>query len=154
MHYLLWQTIQIAPNFFHWNAHIFLFGLILWDIPNSITPQTTLRLLPTSVVLVVLPCTHQYRQFPPPPPYPLHFFFLSRTEEPAKARPYLCPWQQLTLNVSDLTWPDLRKSCGICSHFSLEGLNQGGFFLVGWSVWISNTAWHPTGVRGRDVAQW
>ena len=37
----------------------FSFGLILRDIPNSITPQTTLCLLQTPVGLLVLPCTRQ-----------------------------------------------------------------------------------------------
>ena len=37
--YIFRLTIKIAPNFLHWNAYIFLFGLILWDIQNSITPQ-------------------------------------------------------------------------------------------------------------------
>ena len=54
------RTVQIAPNFLHWNVHIFLFGLILRDIPNSITPRITLRLLPIPVQAV-----------PPPPPYSL-----------------------------------------------------------------------------------
>ena len=51
------RTAQIAPNVLHWNAHIFLFGLILRDIPNSKTPQTTLRLLAIPVGLPVLPYT-------------------------------------------------------------------------------------------------
>ena len=57
----------------------FSFGLILRDIPNSITPQTTLRLLLISVGLLVLPHTHQCRR-PPPPPLTLSlppFFFWS-----------------------------------------------------------------------------
>ena len=66
------RTVWIAPNFLHWNAHIFLFGLILLDIPNSITPQTTLRLLPIPVGLLVLPCTRQYR-WPPLTPSLLFF---------------------------------------------------------------------------------
>ena len=45
----------------------FSFGLIVRDIPNSITPQTTLRLLPIPVGLLVLPCTRQCRRSPPPP---------------------------------------------------------------------------------------
>ena len=87
----------------------FSFGLILRDIPNSITPQNTLRLLPIPVGLFVLPCTRQCRRFPLTPSP----FFLSRTEEPAKAG--TCArdrraLQQLALNVhvkhSDLTWPN------------------------------------------------
>ena len=74
----------------------FSFGLILQDIPNSVTPQTTLRLLPASV------------DNPPPLPLLPPLFFLSRTEEPATAgtrdRRAL---QQLALNVhikhTDLT---------------------------------------------------
>ena len=62
------RTVQIAPKFYHWNAHIFLFCLILRDIPNSITPQTTLRLPPIPVGLHVLPCTRQCRRPHPPPP--------------------------------------------------------------------------------------
>ena len=97
------------PNFLHWNAHIFLFGLILRDIPNFITPQTTLRLLPFPVGLLILPCTRRCRRFPLTSS---PFFVLSRTEEPAKAD--TCArdrraLQQLALNVhvrhSDLTWP-------------------------------------------------
>ena len=96
-------------------AHISLWLKILRDIPNSIAPQTTLRLLPIPIPvrLLILPCTHQCRRSPPyslTPP----FFFLSQTEEPAKAS--TCAHdrrelQQLALNVhvthSDLTWPDL-----------------------------------------------
>ena len=71
----------------------FSFGLILRDIPNSITPQTTLRLLPIPVGLLVLPCTHQCRRSP--------------SATCARDRRAL---QQLALNVhvkhSDLTWPD------------------------------------------------
>ena len=105
-------TVQMVPNFLHWNAHIFLFGLILRDIPNSITnsitPQTTLRPLPIPVGLLVFPCTCQCRRSPLTSP---SLFFLSRTEEPAKAG--TCAHgkralQQIALNVhvkhSDLTW--------------------------------------------------
>ena len=59
------------------------YDLILRDIRNSITPQTTLRLLPIPVGLLVLPCTCQCRQSPlTPSPF---FFLMARTEEPAKA---------------------------------------------------------------------
>ena len=81
--FIFWPTGQIAPNFLHWNAHIFHFGLILRDIPNSITPQTTIHLLPILVGLLVLSYTRQCRRSPltPSPPYSLPpFFFLSRTE--------------------------------------------------------------------------
>ena len=104
-------TIQIAPNFLHWNAHIFLFGLILQDIPNSITPQTTLRLLPIPVGLLVLPCTCLCRRFPLTPS-PLFFPVLDRGTSEGR---YLCPWQACTTTVfsecarwthwPDLTWP-------------------------------------------------
>ena len=57
----------------------FSFGLILWDIPNSVTPQTTLRLLPIPVGLLITPCTRQCRRSPLTPS-PI-FLFLSRTEE-------------------------------------------------------------------------
>ena len=89
----------------------FSFGLILRGIPNSITPQTTLRLLPIPVGLLILPCTHQCRRSPLTPS---PFFFLFQTEKPVRAS--TCTrdrraLQQFALNVhvkhSDLTWPDL-----------------------------------------------
>ena len=101
-----------APNFLHWNTHIFLFGLILRDISNSITPQTTLRLLPIPVGLLGIPCTRQCRWAPLTP----FFFLLSRTEELVKAG--TCArdrhaLQLLALNVhvkhSDLTWQETEK---------------------------------------------
>ena len=46
--------------------------IILRDIPNSITPQSTLRLLPILVGLLVLPCTRQCRRSPLTPS-PLFF---------------------------------------------------------------------------------
>ena len=73
---------RIEPNFLHWNAHIFLFGLILRDIPNSITPQTTFCLLPIPVRLL----TPVYPPVQAVPHYSLPlFFFLSQTD--------LCLWQ-------------------------------------------------------------
>ena len=100
-----------CANFFSLKCvgYIFLFGLILQHIPNSITPQTTLRLLPIPVGLLVLHCTRECRRSPltPSPPF---FFILSRIEESAKAG--TCArdrraLQQLALNVhvkhSDLT---------------------------------------------------
>ena len=92
-------TIQIAPNFF-------------WLNPTRHSKfhktSNTLRLLPNPVGLLVLPCTCQCRRSPPPlNPSP---FFLSQTEEPAKAG--ICArdrraLRQLALNVhvkhSDLT---------------------------------------------------
>ena len=53
-------------------AHISLW-LNPTDIPNSITPQTTLRLLPIPVGLLVLPCTRQCRRFPLTPSPSLFF---------------------------------------------------------------------------------
>ena len=105
--FIFQRTVQIA--FIEMRTYLS-FGLILRDIPNSITSQNTLRLLPILVGLLVLPCTRQCRRSPHPllPPHP--FFFLSRTEEPAKAG--TCARdkraiQQLALNVhvkqSDLT---------------------------------------------------
>ena len=87
----------------------FSFGLILQDIPYSITPQNTFRLQPIPVGLLVLPCTHQCRRSLP---YSLSpFFFLFRTEEPAKTG--TCAHdrhalQQLALNEHVKHWPDLR----------------------------------------------
>ena len=115
--FIFWRTVQIAPNFLHWHVNIFLFGLILRDIPNSITPQTTLRLLPIPVGLLVLPCICQCwgpPLLPSPPPF---FFSLSQTEELAKAG--TCArdtrtLQQLALNVhvkhSDLTCPNSNSA--------------------------------------------
>ena len=104
--FIFQRIVQIAPNFLHWNAHIFLFGLILRDIPNSITPQNTVRLLPIQVGLLVLPCTHQCRRSPLLPP-PLGTC--------ARDRRAL---QQFALNVhvkhSDLTWPDIFYTYSIC----------------------------------------
>ena len=98
------RTVQTAPKF----PSLKCTHISLQDIPNSITPQTTLRLLPIAVGLLVLPCTHHCKWSPltlfPP------FFPLSQTEEPAKAS--TCArdrrvLQQLALNVhvkhSDLT---------------------------------------------------
>ena len=90
------RTVQIA---FIEMCTYFSFGLILWDIPNSITPQTTLRLLPILVGLLLHPCTHQCRQSPL---LPLLFPPLFRTDEPVKAG--TCAHdrralQQLALNV-------------------------------------------------------
>ena len=90
------RTVQIAPNFS--------FGLILRDIPNSITPQNALHLLPILVGLLVLPCA--CAPPPPPPPFlpPLFFPVLDRgTVTCAHDRRAL---QQLALNMhlnTDLT---------------------------------------------------
>ena len=70
----------------------FSFGLILQDMPNSITPQNTNRLLPIPVRLLVLPCTCQCRQSLPYS-LPSPFFSCSRQ------RNQLRPVQQLALNV-------------------------------------------------------
>ena len=89
----------------------FSFGLILRDIPNSITPQTTIRLIPIPVRLLVLPCTHQCRRSPLTPS---PFFFPVPDGETREGQ-YLYPWQACAITVcsecavkhSDLTWPDL-----------------------------------------------
>ena len=101
------RTIQIAPNFIEMCTYIS-FGLILQDIPISITPQTHSVCYRSNRTA----CTPLY----PPvqaahPPYSLPpFFFLSQREEPAKAG--TCArdryaLQQLAVNVhvkhSDLT---------------------------------------------------
>ena len=67
----------------------FWFGLILRDTLNSITPQTTLRLLAIPIRLFVLPCTRQCRRSPhhysnPP------FFFPVPDRGTGEGR-YLCP---------------------------------------------------------------
>ena len=92
-------------NFLHWNAQKFLFGLILHDIPNSITHQTTFHLLPTPVGLLVLSV--------PPYSLPPPFFSPSRTKELAKATT-LVPMTGIHYNsllwmctLNTLTWPDL-----------------------------------------------
>ena len=92
------KTHYIAPQFFIFRQTIqisfiemrtyFSFGLILQDIPNSITPQTTLRLLPIPVGLLVLPCTHQCRRSPLTPS-PFFFPVLDR----GTGKVYLFPWQ-------------------------------------------------------------
>ena len=62
-------TVQIAPNFLHWNVHV-----SLWLIPNSIIVKTTLRLLPIPYSLV--PASAGGPPLTPSPP-----FILSQTEE-------------------------------------------------------------------------
>ena len=96
---------KLHQTSFIWNAHIFLFGLILQDIPNSISPQNTLHLLPTPVGLLVLSCL----LFPPPPPTSALSF---PVPDRGAGLPNTCAHdrralQQLVLNVhvkhSDLT---------------------------------------------------
>ena len=86
------QNVKYSNLFFYNHSankyDIFIFGLILRDIPNSITPQTTLCLLPILVGLLVLPCTHQYRQSPPPLPSP---FFPPVTDRGTDEGRYMCP---------------------------------------------------------------
>ena len=94
------------PNFLHWYTHIFLFGLIRWDIPNSITPQTT------------SPGTDSGRTahtplYPPVQAVPLTssplFFFCPGQRN-------LCLWQVCAITAcsecavkhSDLTWPEVK----------------------------------------------
>ena len=102
------RTVQIAPNFLHWSTHIFLLGLILRDTPNSIIPQTTLCLLPIPVRLLVLPCTRQCKQSPPPP---THLFSCpgqrnrqSPVPVPVTGVRYNSLLWMCTLNT--LIWPD------------------------------------------------
>ena len=82
------------------------FGLILRDIPNSITPQT-----PSACYRPRSHCLYLPVQTPPPPPPP-SFFPLSWTEEPTKTG--TCSHdrralQQLALNVHVKHWPDLTS---------------------------------------------
>ena len=104
-----------APNFLHWNAHIFLFWLNptghskFHNTSNHPPPATdSSRTVRTPLYLPVQAV----------PPYSLPpFFFLSRTEEPVSAS--TCTrdrraLQQFALNVHvkhwpDLTWPDLTS---------------------------------------------
>ena len=94
-------ALDVAPQFFIFRrtGHISFiemrtylsFGLILQDIPNSITLQNT-RLLPIPDGLLVLPCTRQCRRYSayslPPPP----FFFPVPDRGTGEGR-YLCPRQ-------------------------------------------------------------
>ena len=90
------------------NAHIFLFRIILRDIPNSITPQNTLRLLPIPVGLFVLPCTRQCRRSPPPPPLlpPPLLFLCPVTGVRYNSLLWIC-----TLHT--LTWPVIYLLVGL-----------------------------------------
>ena len=90
----------------------FSFGLILRDIPNSITPQNHPPPATDSGRTARTPVL-------PVQAVPL-FFFLSQIEEPAKAG--TCArdrraLQQLALNVhvkhSDLTWPKLQLKANV-----------------------------------------
>ena len=63
------RTVQIAPNFLHSNAHIFLF----WLNPTGHSKfYNTSKRPPIPVGLLVLPCTRQCRR---PTPYSLPPFF-------------------------------------------------------------------------------
>ena len=84
------RTVQIAPNFLHWNAHIFLFWLNPTGHSKLHNTSNTLRLLPIPVGLLVLPCTRQCRRPPPPPLLP------AKAGACARDRRAL---QQLALNV-------------------------------------------------------
>ena len=91
----------------------FSFGLILRDIPNSITPQTTLRLLPIPVGLLVLPCTRQCRR-PHPTPYALPLF-PSCPGQRNRRRPVPVPVTGVRYNsllwictLNTLTWPHIK----------------------------------------------
>ena len=96
------RTVQIAPNFLHWNAHIFLFWLNPTGHSKLHNTSNTLRLLPIPVGLLVLPCTRQCR--PPPPPY-------------SQRKPVPVPVTGVRYNsllwmcmLNTLTWPDLTCS--------------------------------------------
>ena len=119
--YIFRRTVWIAPNFLHWNAHIFLFGLILRDIPNSITPQTTLRLLPIPVGLLVIPCTRQCRR-PPLPHTPSPF--VSCPGQRNRRRPVPVPVTGVRYNsllwmcaLNTLIWPD---QCNYQMNFKMN----------------------------------
>ena len=93
------------------------FGLILQDIPNSITPQTTLRLLPIPVGLLVLPCTHQCRQSPL-----LSTPFFSCPRQRKRRRPVSVPMTGVHYNsllwmctLNTLTWQCTEHYCGYYS---------------------------------------
>ena len=94
----------------------FSFGLILRDIPNSIIPQTTLRLLPIPVGLLVLPCTRQCRWstlYSPPPPS-----FFSCPGQRNQWKPVPVPVTGVCTNsllwmcmLNTLAWPDSDPKC-------------------------------------------
>ena len=64
------------------------------DIPNSITPHTTLRLLPIPVGLLVLPCNPPVQA--PPPLIPSPFF--SSPGQRNRQRPVLVPVTSVRYN--------------------------------------------------------
>ena len=118
------RTVQIAPNFLHWNAHIFLF----WLNPTGHSKfHNTSNHPPPATDSGRTARTPLYPPVQAVPPYflppPLYFVFLSRTEESSKAgtrahdRRAL---QQLALNVhvkhSDLTWPPCHNFFYQCSN--------------------------------------
>ena len=83
------RTVKLRHISFIEMRTYFSFGLILRDIPNSITPQTTLRLLPIPVGLMVLPCTRQCSRSPLTPSPP----FFTVPDRGTDEGLYLCPRQ-------------------------------------------------------------
>ena len=113
------RIVQIAPNFLHWNAHIFLFWL------NSTGHSKFHNTLNHTPPATVSGRTARTPLYPPVQAVPPYFFFLSRTEELARAG--TCArdrraLQQLALNVhvkhSDLT------CCRLFSSFMLKRFNE------------------------------
>ena len=109
--FIFQQTVQIASNFLHSNAHIFLFGLILRDIQNSITPQTnsgrTAR-------------TPLYPPVQAVPPYSCPLFYSC----PGEGQ-YLCPLQACA-----------TTACSKCTH-SLH-IRSAGFYPYITTIWMNS----------------
>ena len=97
----------------------FSFSLILRDIPNSITPQITLRLLPIPIGLLVFPCSASAGD-PPLLPFP---FSPVPAGTCARNRRAL---QQLALNVH-VKHSDLTCCIGyVYCWFWMSGCNSTG----------------------------
>ena len=107
---------KIAPNFLHWNAHIFLFWLNHTGHSKFHNTSNTLHLLPTLVGLCVLSCTRQCLVVPPPP-YSLPPFFPVPDRETSKGWLVPVPVTGMHYNIllwmctlNTLTWPDLEQN--------------------------------------------
>ena len=117
----------------------FSFGLILRDIPNSITSQTNLRLLQIPVGLLILPCIRQCR-WSPLTPSP--FFFLSRNWQrlvpvPMTGVRYNSLLWMCTLNTltwCDQTWPACFIQTVILSYRAVYVLTKHhiNWFIYYW----------------------